>query len=140
MNQQVVCWCWSSPYLLTNNYVLTNLSNNIDFKITPKNIRDAITSLWDSTSFKSTYSSNNEYIGLDSGNPSDQYLKRKIYFGKRLYNSTQIMSDSLLNTDTDIFFYNTKIDTGLSLQQFTRLSFLAGNNNNNIFNNSPYIE
>lgn len=129
----------SSPYLLTNNYVLTNLSNNIDFKITPKNIRDAITSLWDSTSFKSTYSSNNEYIGLDSGNPSDQYLKRKIYFGKRLYNSTQIMSDSLLNTDTDIFFYNTKIDTGLSLQQFTRLSFLAGNNNN-IFNNSPYIE
>ena len=68
----------SSPYLLTNNYVLTNLSNNIDFKITPKNIRDAITSLWDSTSFKSTYSSNNEYIGLDSGNPSDQYLKRKM--------------------------------------------------------------
>lgn len=37
----------STPYVFTNNYVYTDLSNNVDFKISPKIIRDAIISIWD---------------------------------------------------------------------------------------------
>ena len=127
----------STPYVFTNNYVYTDLSNNVNFKISPKIIRDAIISIWDTTTFKTTTINNIDYIGLDSGDVTNQYLKKKIHFGKRLFKTTDIMSSSLLSSNSDIYFYNTKLDTGLN--QITRLSFLSGNNSSN-FSYAPYIE
>ncbi len=108
--------------------ILDKLEDNNDKQIDPKDLRDSILSLFSSVPFKetSTGSQSNSWIGIDSINPSDRDLKRKIYLGKRDFLGNSIMSDSLLNSDVDIFIYNTKFDS--DLQFSTELSILAGSN------------
>jgi hypothetical protein len=68
-------------------------------------------------------------------------LKSKIYLGKRYYTGTSsnidVMTPALLNSDADIFLYNTKKDTVSNNR--TRISILAGTNSS-LYTNSPYIQ
>lgn len=106
--------------------ILYNLEDNTDKEIDPRNIRDSILTAWSSASFKETSKSNIFYIGIDSGNPSNRDVKNKIFIGKRNYNNIDIMNDSLLNSDSDIFLYNTKLDSVSNSK--TRVVILSGTN------------
>jgi hypothetical protein len=117
--------------------VLKQLPDNTNKEISPKDVRDAFLSTWANSPFKTTTVNGVEYIGIDSGNPSDRDIKQKILLGKRQYNGKDIV-DGLLNSDTDIYFYNTKSDaTGIT--QSTKISILSGTNSS-LFPYAPYIE
>lgn len=119
--------------------VLEQIPNNTNKLISPKDVRDAFLSSWANAIFKITKTNTGqEYIGIDSGNPENRDVKKKILLGKRSIGSQNVISDDLIeNSDTDIFFFNTKSDD-LS-QDSTKLSILAGTDSS-LFNNAPYIE
>ena len=121
--------------------VLQALPNNTQKLISPKDVRDAFLSTWANSSFKLTSGetfSSIEYVGLDSGNPEDRDIKKRILLGKRSYGNLDIMNSTLLNNNSaDIFLYNTKIDS-LS-QSSTKVAILAGTNSS-LHLNAPYIE
>jgi len=75
---------------------------------------------------------------VDSGDPDNRDVKKKILIGKRSVGTLDIMSDSIINsTDADILFYNTKPDN--VSQDSTKISFLAGTFSN-LFASAPFIE
>ena len=120
--------------------VLKDIPNNTKKLISPKDVRDAFLSSWANSSFRVTTPgllSTSEYIGIDSGNPSNRDIKNKILLGKRQFGNLDIINNDLLNSDTDIFFFNTKEDS--ITQSSTKLSFLAGTNSN-LYSTAPYIE
>lgn len=118
--------------------VLQDLPNNSQKLISPRDVRDAFLSTWANSTFKITSIGSDEYIGVDSNNPNDRDVKKKILLGKRSVNSFNIMSDALINSsDSDIFFYNTKPDN--INQDITKVSFLAGTSSN-LFTNAPFIQ
>jgi hypothetical protein len=126
------------------NSVLQSLPNNTQKLIKPRDVRDAFLSTWSNSAFKLTKikDSNIEYIGLDSGNPNDRDIKNKILLGKRNYGNNDIMNNELLNSNSDIFFYNTKkdIDEGNIVDQSsTKIAILSGTNSESHIN-SPYLE
>ena len=120
--------------------VLDNLPNNTAKLISPRDVRDAFLTSFSNSIFKITtpnaYSSY-PYIGIDTNNPINKDYKKKILLGKRSLGSLDIMTPSLLNSDTDIFFFNTKSDS--DDQSSTKLSFLAGTNSS-YYSSAPYIE
>jgi hypothetical protein len=120
--------------------VLKDLPNNTHKLISPRNVRDAFFSVWASSPFKQTTNlAGIEYIGIDSGNPSNRDIKQKILIGKRSYANLDIMSDSLLSNEApDIYFYNTKPDSYLT-QSVTKVAILAGTNSS-LYGTAPYIE
>ena len=144
----------SSPLHIQDNFdnILLLLQDNDTKLIDPKDLRDAVLSIHSSIPFKqtSTYSiflksNNNSYIGLDAVDPSDRDIKRKIFIGKRANSGTfsydgyyDIMNSTLLSSDTDIFLYNTKLDT-LSNNTITRVSILSGKNNG-LYSIAPFIQ
>ena len=103
------------------NDILNELFDNDSKYISPQFIRDAAFSSYVEPALKPT----DGYIGVDSLNPTDKDIKLKQFYGKRHYNNNDIMSDSLLLSDTDIFFYNTKDDSDPN-NNSTKLSFLSG--------------
>lgn len=118
--------------------VLDNLPDNSQKLISPRDIRDAFLSTWSNSTFKLTSSDSNEYIGIDSNNPNNRDVKKKILLGKRSFGTLDIMSDDLINiSDSDIFIYNTKSDS--SSQDETKISFLAGTYSN-LFTTAPFIK
>lgn len=119
------------------NSVLQSLSNNTQKLIRPRDVRDAFLSTWSNSAFKLTFTKdlNSEYIGLDSGNPDNRDIKNKILIGKRNFGNIDVMNNQLLNSSTDIFFYNTKGDT--QNQSSTKIGILAGTQSNI---NAPYLE
>jgi hypothetical protein len=120
------------------NSALLDLPDNTQKLISPKDVRDAFLTSWGDSAFKQTKSNNIEYIGIDSGNPSNRDIKQKIYLGKRNYLGSNIMNSTLLNDpNTDIYINNTKSDTNPN--QDTRISILAGTNSI-LYNTAPYIE
>jgi hypothetical protein len=137
-----------------DNSLLDLFKDNSDRFLTEGSIRTGVLSLVSSYPFKET----GNYIGLDSLNPdyrdfytvttgsSSSWVKPKFYFGKRSYSGTysytssqtfNIMNDTLLNSDSDIFFYNTKDD--LSDNRRTRLRILSGTSLSN-FSSHPFIQ
>lgn len=120
--------------------VLQNLPDNTQKLISPRDVRDAFLSTWANSAFKITTpgSISTEYIGLDSGNPSDRDIKQRIFLGKRSYGNLDIMNSTLLNSNNaDIFLYNTKSDS--VNQSSTKVSILAGTDSNmHIY--APYFE
>lgn len=120
------------------NSALNQIPDNTTHLIKPSDLRDALLTNWTSTTFKPTSisASSVEYIGIDSS-PSGVSLKEKIFLGKRKLLNSDVMDDDLLNSDTDIFIYNTKIDA-LS-QDNTKISILAGTSSS-LYKNAPYIE
>lgn len=131
----------SYSYNLSNKFIfellLSRIRNNTDGEIDPIDIRDSILSLWSNSIFKETKSGSKYYIGIDTDNPNDRDLKRKILLGKRAnYGENVFINEISGNTQSDIYIYNTKLDS-LNNDE-TKISILAGNNSN-YFNNSPYI-
>ena len=100
--------------------LLFPLLDNEEKLINPIALRNAFLSLWTSVPFKetkvSTFNGTYSYIGVDTLDPIDNDLKRTIFIGKRSFsgtysydNSHDIMTSTLLDSDVDIFLYNTKI-------------------------------
>lgn len=104
----------------TIDEVLSLLPDNTSKEITPKSVRDAVFSTWESSVIRYTSDGTTEYIGIDRYNVKD----KKIFLGKKQISGLNIMSTSLLSSDTDIFLYNTKSDAD-SAQSF-KMSFLSG--------------
>lgn len=118
--------------------VLKDLPDNTHRLISPRDVRDAFLSTWSNSPFKQTTNiSGIEYIGIDSGNPANRDIKEKILIGKRSYGNLDILNTNLLNSKSDIFFYNTKPDN--VTQSSTKVAFLAGTNSN-LHYYAPYIE
>ena len=121
------------------NSVLADIPNNTQKLISPKDVRDAFLSSWANSSFKQTKGvASIEYVGLDSGDPSNRDIKQKIFIGKRNYAGTDIMNNTFLATSNqnDIYLYNTKPD---GITQSTRVAILAGTNSS-LHTYAPYIE
>ncbi len=120
--------------------VLQELPDNTQKLISPKDVRDAFLTSWANSTFKITTPSITgiEYIGIDSSNPSDRDVKKKIFIGKRSFGNLDIMSDSLINSsNADIFLYNTKSDS--YTQSSTKIAILAGTDSN-LYTTAPYIQ
>jgi hypothetical protein len=133
-------------FSFTEGSLLENLKDNESAYIIPKYLRDATTSLWYSIPFRETTPSGSDsfYIGIDSAAPNRNLDINKILIGKRSYSGTQsytastdIMTSDLLNSDIDIYFYNTKPDTESQIK--TSISFLTGTEKN-INRDAPYIQ
>jgi len=120
--------------------VLKDIPDNTHKQISPRDIRDAFLSTWANSPFKQTKNtSGTEYIGIDSGNPTDRDIKQKIFLGKRSYANLDIMTDTMLaNKNADIYIYNTKPDSYLT-QSSTKVAILAGTNSA-LYTSAPYIE
>lgn len=120
------------------NLALGELPDNTSQLISPKDARDAILTNWANIVFKPTSisASNIEYIGIDSS-PAGIALKEKIFLGKRNVSGSDVMNIDLLNSDTDIFIYNTKSDQ--FSQESTKISLLSGTNQS-LYIVSPYLE
>lgn len=137
-----------------DNSLLDLFKDNDNRFVAEGSIRTGVLSLVSSFPFKETGS----YIGLDSLNPdykdfytittgaSSSWVKPKFYFGKRSYSGTYsyvdtqtfgIMNDTLLGSDSDIFFYNTKSDDVDNRR--TRIRLLSGTGISN-FGSHPYIQ
>lgn len=141
----------SSGYPLNNNThltdILSNLKDNNDRFISPRFIRDSLLSLWSSIPFKETYiTSSMSYIGVDSIDPSDRDIKKRILLGKRSFSGTNsyisshdIMNSQLLigTSSSDIFLFNTKSDH--ILNSTTKISILSGKTLQNHIK-SPYLQ
>jgi hypothetical protein len=135
------------PQYLTN--LLNTFQDNETKLISPQDLRDLTLSLYSFVPFKETTASGSStyYVGLDYFNPSDRSQNsypKKLYFGKRAFSGTysytsshDIMNSTLLSSDTDVFFFNTRSD--FFDQDFTRIPILAGDKIN-LFNNAPYIQ
>lgn len=121
------------------NSVMLELPDNTQKLISPKDVRDAFLTTWANSAFKQTIGQANiEYLGIDSGNPSNRDIKQKILLGKRNYAGTDIMTSNLLNnTNSDIYIYNTKPDSYLT--QSTSIVILAGTNSL-LHDYAPYIK
>jgi hypothetical protein len=143
----------STSYFLTGDLesgsnfklLLDRLPDNLDKLINPRDLRDVMLSLQDSVIFKETSTSGMKYIGIDTGNPSDRDLKRKILLGKRSFSGTfsytdpqtiHIM-DGLTTQDSDLFIYNSKEDT--QQQITTRMQLISGVNYS-LNEQMPYIQ
>lgn len=107
------------------NSALLLLPDNTQKLISPKDVRDAFLTSWATSAFKQTIGQAGiEYLGIDSGNPSDRDIKEKIFIGKRSYAGLDIMNNTLLNNqDNDIYIYNTKDDVS---DQNTKIVILSG--------------
>jgi hypothetical protein len=120
--------------------VLNDIQDNTQKLISPRDVRDAFLSTWANSPFKITTPNSladYEYIGLDSSNPGNRDIKQKILLGKRSFGGLDVMSNSLLSSETDIFLFNTKPDT--STQSSTKIAILSGTNSN-LYRFAPYIE
>jgi hypothetical protein len=128
--------------------VLDILPDNTDKQINPKDIRDAILTSFSNSAFKQTLASQSttSYIGVDNVNPdyANKDVKSKVYFGKRAFSGTysysythDLMTSDLLNSDVDVFLYNTKKDTVSNNR--TRIAILSGTNSS-LYTNSPYLQ
>jgi hypothetical protein len=126
-----------TTFLDSLNTALNQLPNNTSHLVSPKDVRDAIYTAWINNIFKPTTvtGSSVEYIGVD-GSQMGISLKEKMYFGKRRLNGIDIMSNTLLNNNSDIFFFNNKSDIG---SQDTKISILGGASSS-FYNTSPYLE
>jgi hypothetical protein len=129
-----------------NGIIFSNLHDNQTFDITPEMVRDALFSLNVSYPFKETSVSGQSYIGIDTQNPNNRDLKKKLYFGKRAFSGTfsytdpqtfNIMDSTLLSSDVDIFLYNTKSD--VVSNDITKILIISGTGVST-FDQSPYIQ
>jgi len=111
--------------------VLNILPDNTAKQISPKDVRDAVYTLWENTILKPTSVSGStvKYIGVDqyqlTNSQDDSNIYPKMYFGKKQTGGQFIMSDQLIGTDTDFFFYNMKDNTTVGNYD-TTIAILAG--------------
>ena len=125
---------YDATRLETIGDVLNQLPDNTSKLISPKDVRDAIYSSWETSVFKQlTGSASIEYIGIDRNG-----LNQKMLIGKKRLAGVDILDSNLLNynlNDSDIFFFNNK--SGVTPSN-TKISFLAGTNSS-LYTYAPYI-
>lgn len=111
------------------------LPDNTSKLIAPKDVRDSVYTLWENIIYKPTNAGGPEYIGIDQDT-----VTQKVYFGKKKVGGQFVMNNSLLATDVDFFFFNTK--TASSPNYDTKIAFLAGTSSYMISGNlaAPYIQ
>ena len=124
--------------------VLTVLEDNTSKQINPKDLRDVFLTTAANSIFTQTKVLTDSYIGIDTSDPLNGDLKNKIFFGKRSFSGTSsyspyhdIMSTSLLNSDVDIFLYNTKRDSISNGR--TKVSILSGTKSS-LYSAAPYLQ
>jgi hypothetical protein len=110
--------------------ILSILPDNTNKLISPKDVRDAVYTLWQNTMFKPTSFSGSivDYIGIDSFQLKDDDNENwypKMLFGKKQTGGQFIMSNNLLTSNTDFFFYNTKNNQVLT-DYDTSIAILSG--------------
>lgn len=125
--------------LQTLSDVLTALPDNTSKLISPKDVRDAVYTLWENIMFKPTMNSvGTEYIGIDKAD-----FREKILIGKKTVNNISVLSNNLLSNsltpEVDVFFYNTKVEPQSNFD--TTVAFLAGTSSNSNGSNltAPYL-
>lgn len=119
--------------------IMEGMPNNTAQLITPQHVRDAVYTTWEQGVFKILEAGTINYIGTDNGGSTNNF-RYKMFLGKKeLGLGNTIMDNTLLSSDTDIFFYNNKSDSNTSLQN-TKISFLAGDGESNSFYLAPYLE
>lgn len=113
---------------------LVGLIDNTSKLITPKDVRNAVYTTWENIALKTTVISGStvSYTGYDLST-----LRQKFYFGKKKFLNFNIMTNTLLNSNTDVFIFNNKEDTDPN--QNTKISILAGTSSVNYIS-APYIE
>lgn len=116
---------------------LGQLPDNTTKLISPRDVRDAVFTAWNNSIIKPTTisASTVEYIGLDSSENGIN-LKEKFFLGKRRLSGSDVMDDTLLNSDTDLYIFNNKEDSG---SQDTKVSILSGTDSS-LYPNAPYLE
>jgi hypothetical protein len=133
--------------------LLFPLLDNEEKLINPIALRNAFLSLWTSVPFKETKTTNindPSYIGVDTLDPIDNDLKRTIFIGKRSFSGTYsydnshdimafggVTSSTLLDSEVDIFLYNTKSD--IVSNTITRMSILSGKIPS-LYSTAPFIQ
>lgn len=132
--------------------LLFSLLDNEEKLINPIALRNSFLSLWTSVPFKETKTtiSDSSYIGVDTLDPIDRDLKRTIFIGKRSFSGTYsydnshdimtfggVTSSILLDSEVDIFLYNTKSD--FVSNTITRMSILSGKKTS-LYSNAPFIQ
>ncbi len=115
--------------------VMNLLVDNEEKLVSPHNLRSAVFTMWENIIIKPTTVSGLTYTGYDDF--PGQTINQKIYFGKKERYGLSVMTQSLLQSDTDLFFYNNKKDTNVN--QNTKISILAGPSVS-YFNDAPYLE
>lgn len=127
--------------------ILNILPDNTTKLISPKDVRDAVYTLWQNTMFKPTSVSGSvvSYIGIDQYQLTDDNENNwypKVLFGKKQTGGKYIMSDELLaQNEADFFFYHTR-NTNITNDYSTSVAFLSGTGSFN-FNSSlraPHIQ
>lgn len=106
----------SRPFL---SEILSLIPDNYNKQVSPKDLRDALFSIWEGSPIKFTYIDSYPYIGLDRPD-----TKLKLFLGKKEVRGQAIMSVDMLNSDVDIYLYNNKMDD--SEYQDFKMSILAG--------------
>ena len=95
---------YDATRLETIGDVLNQIPDNTSKLISPKDVRDAIYSSWETSVFKQlTGSASIEYIGIDRNG-----LNQKMLIGKKRLAGVDILDSNLLNynlNDSDIFFF-----------------------------------
>lgn len=119
--------------LATIEDVLNLLPDNLEKLVNPIDVRSVIYSTWENSIFKQLIGNASiEYVGIDRND-----IYNKIYLGKKQLSNNDIMDSTLLNSDVDTFFYNTKSDSNLS-NQYTKISILSGTNSS-WYSIAPYM-
>lgn len=139
---------------LDRDFILNPIPNNTSQLVVPKSVRDSLFTIWDNISFKivAATGSSYSYIGIGGQNHESYYSNDglPILLGKPSYNGSDIMNNYLLEYDennalhsnSDVYVYNSKPDSfdgGSAHKQYTKMSFLSGDNSNNLLRNAPYI-
>ena len=91
--------------------VMNGLPDNLEKLVSPHDLRNATFTIWENILLKETIISGLTYTGYNDF--PGQTISQKIYIGKKQRSGLDIMTDTLLNSDTDLFFYNTKKDVDL---------------------------
>ena len=113
--------------------VLSLLPDNTSKEITPRDVRDAILSTWETSAIRYTNNGTDAYIGVDRDDVKDI----KLLLGKKEISGSTILSTTLTGSDTDIFLYNFKSDSAGT--QDLKISLLAGSSAS-FFSLAPYFK
>ena len=118
--------------------ILEQLPDNTAQLISPRDVRDAIFTTWEQGTFKVVTVGSENYIGTENGGTVSNFRYKMLFGKKELQAGNVVLDNALLTSDTDIFIYNNKSDSNLSLQD-TKMSFLAGDDFT-AFDDAPYIQ
>jgi hypothetical protein len=120
-----------SKTLITD--ILSLLPDNVTKEITPRDVRDAILSTWESSVIRYNSNGTDPYIGVYRDDVKDI----KLYLGKREMSGQEILTATLSSLDSDILFYNFKSDSAGN--QDLKISFLSGTSST-LHNSAPYLK